>query len=65
MNVKYVNHFGESIDLCSDVLMLRDTDLLNYSWDYQTKMNLIQRYQDFIKAWWKKYKNIYNWKNKR
>lgn len=37
MNVKYVNHFGESIDLCSDVLMLRDTDLLNYSWDYQTK----------------------------
>lgn len=50
MNVKYVNHFGESIDLCSEVLMLRDTDLLNYSWDYQTKNEFDPKVSRFYKS---------------
>lgn len=38
MNIKYINHIGEELDLTGETFkMLKDTDLFNYEWDYITK----------------------------
>ena len=74
MKIVYKNNSGDEINLTSDnYKMLRDTDLLNYKWDYYTKNEYdpkIYRFENnmaskkFVVNIQAKTKSIYNtWNN--